>query len=99
MRNNRLGRSGPLFPRWALVSRLLAILLLCGLPAISQGRKAAPLDVQNLMSAAEVHQPGLQKLSAGEIDALNAWLSRFAARLSEGPSPSEASSTPYTCGC
>src|SRR5256885_897269 len=79
MRNPRLGRSGSLLPRWVFTSRLLAILFICGLPAISQNGKAAPvLDVQKLMSASEFRQSGLLKLSAEEIDALNVWLNRFA---------------------
>lgn len=45
------------------------------------------------MSVSEFRQAGLHKLSAEEIDALNGWLNRFAARPFEAVSASETSST------
>lgn len=82
MRHIRLGRSGQLFSRWAAVSRVLTVLVISGLPAISQSGKAPPvLEVQKLMSASEFRRSGLHKLSAEEIDALNVWLSQFAVKL------------------
>lgn len=75
-------------PRWAAISRVLAILVICALSAISQSGKAPPLlDVQKLMSVSEFRQAGLQKLSAEEIDALNSWLSGFAVKVYGSASP------------
>lgn len=69
-------------PHWGAISRALAILVICALSAISQSGKTPPvLDVQKLMSVSEFRQAGLQKLSGEEIDALNAWLSRFAVKV------------------
>jgi hypothetical protein len=69
-------------PHWGAISRVLATLVICALSAISQSEKTPPvLDVQKLMSVSEFRQAGLQKLSAEEIDALNAWLSRFAVKV------------------
>src|ERR1039458_10742219 len=82
MRYPSLDRSGMPRPRWGAISRVLATLVICALSAISQSGKTPPLlDVQKLMSVSEFREAGLQKLSAEEIDALNAWLSRFAVKL------------------
>lgn len=82
MRYPSLDWPGMPLPRWTTISRALAILGICALSAIPQGGKAPPLlDVQKLMSVSEFREAGLQKLSAEEIDALNAWLSRFAVKL------------------
>ena len=82
MRNPSLDRSGMPLTRWAVISRVLAIMFICGLSAISQSGRTPPLlDVQKLMTVAEFRQTGLQKLSPEETDALNAWLSRFAMKV------------------
>jgi hypothetical protein len=94
MRYASLDHSGPLFLRWVFTSRLATILFICALPAISQnGKTRQALDVEKLMSVSEFRQAGLHKLSAEEIDALNGWLNRFAARPFEAVSASETSST------
>jgi hypothetical protein len=76
------------------MTRVLMILIICALSAISQSGKAPPvLDVQKLMSVSEFRQAGLHKLTAEEIDALNEWLSRFAMKLYASTPTADNSST------
>jgi hypothetical protein len=89
-----MDRLGTARPDWAAISRLLAIIVICALSAVSQTGKAPPvLDVQKLMSVSEFRQAGLQKLTAEEIDALNLWLSRFAATMCASTLPITDNST------
>jgi len=52
---------------------LTLALLLC-MPALAQAQRAVDGDLQQQMSATEFKAAGLDKLSPGELAALNAWL-------------------------
>lgn len=62
---------------------LLLIFLLASFTASQTAQPASKpvVDVREVMSASEFAKAGLQKLSSGEIAALNAWLLRYSVRL------------------
>jgi hypothetical protein len=76
--------------------RLFTLLLLpCSVFAASHKKPPATVAVEDLMSAAEFKQAGLQKLSPTEIAALNRWLSLYSARIVAAPkAPAATSSFP-----
>ncbi|MDE2344829.1 MAG: hypothetical protein KGL13_00030, partial [Gammaproteobacteria bacterium] len=71
--------------RW---TRKLAVLagLLC-VTAVLAGAVSQPVDIRDLMTVTQFDNTGLNKLSAGEIKALNAWLNQYLKSRSTAGNP------------
>lgn len=72
----------------------LSIVFLCSLFCVSQpaAQEASSLSVRDLMTQEEFRRAGLTKLSASELEALDAWFSRTAVEIlvlgaNRSPSP------------
>jgi hypothetical protein len=73
---------------------IVALPFLLSLSAYSQQVSSPILDVQNLMSAKEFHEAGLEKLTPEEMKKLNAWLAQYALRLYSAASTPKAGTAP-----
>lgn len=72
----------------------LLMMVFCGGVAFAADAPAPkPVDVRDLMSVSQFHQAGLDKLSPDELQALNAWLDKYAHPVNpavQSPTPAAA---------